>query len=98
MSGSTTSSADLDVRRRRVLFRAWHRGTREMDLILGRFADERLVALSADDLADFEELIEVLDHDLYGWLTGAAQAPAAYDTAVFRALQSFHTHTAPLHA
>src|SRR3712207_8529437 len=41
MSGSTRTSADLDVRRRKVLFRAWHRGIREMDLIMGRFADAR---------------------------------------------------------
>jgi len=98
MSGSTRSSADLDMRRRRVLFRAWHRGLREMDLILGRFADERLPSMTDDDLADFEQLIEVPDRDLFGWLIGDAEAPANYDTPVFRALKTFHTHAAPLHA
>ena len=47
MSGSTRSSADLDVRRRRNLFRAWHRGIREMDLIMGRFADAEIDQLAA---------------------------------------------------
>ncbi len=98
MSGSTQSSADLDLRRRRVLFRAWHRGLREMDLILGRFADARLASMPEGDLADFEQLIEVPDRDLYGWLTGEAEAPANYDTAVFRDLRAFHNPTAPLHA
>ena len=46
MSGSTRTSADLDVRRRRILFRAWHRGMREMDLIMGRFADAEIGTLS----------------------------------------------------
>lgn len=98
MSGSTQSSADLDLRRRRVLFRAWHRGLREMDLILGRFADARLGSMPDRDLDAFEQLIEVPDRDLYGWLTGEAETPANYDTAVFQALKSFHTHMAPLHA
>ncbi len=98
MSGSTQSSADLDLRRRRVLFRAWHRGLREMDLIMGRFADARLASMEETELADFEQLIEVPDRDLYGWLTGEAEAPANYDTAVFRDLRAFHNPTAPLHA
>ena len=98
MSGSTRSSADLDVRRRRNLFRAWHRGIREMDLIMGRFADAEIAAMREDDLAAFERLIEVPDRDLYLWLTGEAETPPNYDTPVFRRLKSFHTHDAPIHS
>jgi antitoxin CptB len=98
MSGSTRTSADLDVRRRRILFRAWHRGTREMDLIMGRFADAEIAALGDAELADFELLIEVPDPDLFAWLSGAAAVPANYDTAAFRRLQRFHSHAGPLHA
>jgi antitoxin CptB len=98
MSGSTRSSADLDVRRRRNLFRAWHRGIREMDLIMGRFADAEIAAMREDDLAAFERLIEVPDRDLYLWLTGEAETPSNYDTPVFRRLKSFHTHDAPIHS
>ena len=97
MSGSTRSSADLDVRRRRNLFRAWHRGIREMDLIMGRFADAEIGTLSEDDLDEFERLIEVPDRDLYRWITGEDEVPANYDTPLFRCLRTFHTHAAPIH-
>ena len=50
MTGSTRSSSGLDDRRKRLLFRCWHRGTREMDLILGRFADAEIATLSDDEL------------------------------------------------
>ncbi len=60
MTGSTRSSEGLDVRRRKLLFRAWHRGTREMDLILGRFADAAIADLSEAEIDDFERLLDVL--------------------------------------
>jgi antitoxin CptB len=98
MSGSTCSSADLDVRRRRTLYRAWHRGIREMDLIMGRFADAEIGTMSDADLAEFELLIEVPDRELFHWITGEAETPQNYDTPVFRRLKSFHSHTAPIHS
>ncbi len=98
MTGLSRTSADLDPRRRRVLFRSWHRGIREMDLIMGRFAEANLKEMSEAALDDFEQLIEVPDHDLFSWLSGAETVPANYDTAVFQALKSFHTHTAPIHS
>ncbi len=97
MTGLTRTSADLDPRRRRVLFRAWHRGIREMDLIMGRFAEANLKEMSDADLDDFEQLIEVPDHDLFSWLSGSATVPANYDTAIYQQLKSFHTHDAPIH-
>jgi antitoxin CptB len=97
MSGSTRTSADLDVRRRRILFRAWHRGTREMDLLMGRFADAAIATLGEAELADFELLIEVPDHDLFAWLSGTAAVPVNYDTVVYRRLQRFHNHGGPIH-
>lgn len=98
MTGSTRTSADLDVRRRCVLFRSWHRGLREMDLLMGRFADAEIGSMSDEDLGVFENLIEVPDGDLFRWLTGEAEAPSNYDTPVFRRLKAFHTHDAALHA
>ena len=97
MGESTRTSADLDVRRRRILFRAWHRGIREMDILMGRFADAEIGTMGEDDLEDFERLVEVPDPDLFGWLTGGDAAPSNYDTAVFRRLKAFHTHAAPIH-
>lgn len=97
MSGSTRTSADLDPRRRKILFRSWHRGMREMDLIMGRFADAEIAALSEEELDEFERLIEVIDRDLLSWITGEAVVPENYDTALFRKLKAFHRHDKPIH-
>ena len=97
MSGSTRSSADLDPRRSKILFRSWHRGMREMDLIMGRFADAQIGTLSEAELDEFERLIEVLDRDLLSWVTGEAEVPENYDSEVFRRLKAFHQHDKPIH-
>lgn len=97
MSGSTRSSADLDPRRRKILFRAWHRGMREMDLIMGRFADDAIAGFDDAELDEFERLIEVLDRDLLSWVTGEAAVPENYDTDLFRKLKAFHHHDKPIH-
>ena len=97
MTGSTRTSADLDFRRRRVLFRSWHRGLREMDLLMGRFADAEIGTMSDDDLLAFEGLIEVPDADLFRWITGELATPSNHDSPVLRRLKAFHTHDAALH-
>jgi antitoxin CptB len=96
MTGTSRSSADLDPRRRKVLFRAWHRGMREMDLLMGGFADAEIGTMSEADLDDFELLIEVPDRDVFAWLTDERETPSNYDTAVFRRLKAFHTHQGPI--
>jgi antitoxin CptB len=93
---STLSSAELDPRRRRVLFQAWHRGMREMDILLGRFADSELPTLPEDQLGQLETLMEVPDRDVLMWLTGEAELPGEFDTALFRRLKAFHTHDGPI--
>jgi len=90
MTGISRSSEGLDGRRRRLLYRSWHRGLREMDLIMGRFADAVIGDLSAAELDDFEALSEVSDPDLYAWIAGDQAVPAPYDTALFRRLRAFH--------
>ncbi len=84
------SSEGLDVRRRKLLFRAWRRGVREMDLIVGRFADAFIDKFDEPALDDFEHLIEAPNAALYGWVTGAQHVPENYDTAVLRQLIGFH--------
>lgn len=96
MTGTVRTSADLDVRRRRILFRSWHRGMREMDLLMGQFADATISELSDAELDDYELLIEAPDRDIFRWLTGEADTPSNYDTPVFRRLKAFHQHTAPI--
>ena len=95
MSVSRTSEG-LDVRRRRILFRAWHRGTREMDLTMGRFADAELRDLPEADLDDLEILLDLPDRDVFSWLTGELALPQEFDTPVFRKVRAFHTHDGPI--
>jgi antitoxin CptB len=90
MSGTARSSEGLDARRRQLLFRAWHRGLREVDLIMGRFADMALATLSEQELGDFEQLVEVPDRDLLAWVVGEVKVPVAYDTPLFRRLREFN--------
>ena len=89
MTGTTRSSGGLDDRRKRLLFRCWHRGTREMDLILGRFADAEISALGDDELVELERLIEVPDPDLYAALIGDTPLDPVYETALFARIKSF---------
>jgi antitoxin CptB len=89
MSGTTRSSEGLDQRRRKLLFRSWHRGTREMDLIMGRFADATIEQLTEKEIGEFERLIGAPDPDLLAWITGEADVPPDYDTALFRRLRDF---------
>jgi antitoxin CptB len=88
MTGSTRSSDGLDDRRKRLLFRCWHRGTREMDLILGRFADAEIAHLGDDELGQLELLIEVPDPDLYAALTGDKPLAPEYAGALFERIKS----------
>src|SRR4051794_14421355 len=89
MTGTTRSSDGLDDRRKRLLFRCWHRGTREMDLILGPFADAAISQLSDADLGELEQLIELPDPDLYAALTGDAVVAPEYAGALFQRIKAF---------
>ena len=90
MSGTTLSSDGLDLRRRRLLYRAWHRGTREMDLVMGRFMDSAIAEFSESELEEVERWIDVPDPQLYAWVTGEQAAPAEFDTGLFRRWRAFH--------
>ena len=89
MTGTARSSEGLDVRRRKILFRAWHRGIREMDLVMGRFADASIDQLSDTELTEFEALMDLPDPQLLAWITGEAEVPPAHDGPLFRRLCAF---------
>jgi antitoxin CptB len=89
MTGTERSSEGLDPRRRKLLFRSWHRGIREMDLIMGRFADATIADLSDDELSHYERLMDVPDPQLFAWITGDEPVPQEQDTALFRRLRAF---------
>jgi antitoxin CptB len=90
MTGSTRSSDGLDARRRRLLFRSWHRGTREADLIMGRFADVHIQGFNEAELDQYEHLLDALETDLLSWMTGLSAVPAEHDTPMFRRVRDFH--------
>lgn len=89
MSGTTRSSAELDYRRRKILFRSWHRGMREVDLILGSFVDAEIARLDEAELALYEALMAESDADILKWVTGAEPVPAAHDTPVFARILAY---------
>ncbi len=78
-----------EARINRARFRAWRRGFREADLILGPYADRHAAAMSEADLAAFEAVLEQPDHDLYAWILGTADTPSAFDHAVMASLRRF---------
>ncbi len=87
--GKRTGEADL-TRRKRIAFRAWHRGIRETDLILGRFADANIGHFSDDDMTAFETLLDCPDRDLLAWVTGAEDVPAGATAPMLRRIIAFH--------
>lgn len=80
---------DLDKRRKKLAFRSWHRGTREMDLLVGGFADAYLADFGPAELDHFEELLRQSDLDLYAWLAGRSSPPPALDTPVMNLFMNF---------
>jgi len=79
----------LAHRRKKAYFVSWHRGTREMDLLVGGFAEAYLDRLTSAQLDRYEALLQCPDDDLYAWITGRATPPAAFDTDILRLLCSF---------
>jgi antitoxin CptB len=79
----------MDARRSKLKYRAWHRGFREADLILGPFADAHLDSLADSELDDLEILLGQPDHDLYAWIVGQAEPPAAFDGPVLALIRRF---------
>jgi antitoxin CptB len=89
MTGAARQSP-LEIRRRRILFRSWHRGMRELDLIMGRFAERTINDLTPEELHQFEHLMEVPDRELLAWITGEADVPIVFNTGLFRRLRDFN--------
>lgn len=78
-----------DAERNKLRFRAWRRGFREADLILGPFADRHVPTMNSEELATFETLLDQLDHDLYAWIVGRAPTPPEFDHEIMRKIKDF---------
>ncbi|GGB62200.1 hypothetical protein GCM10011316_37700 [Roseibium aquae] len=95
-SGSSIAEPTTDeVRRKKILFRCWHRGMKEMDLLLGGFAKAHIAALSEDELAELEHLLTAHDQDLYAWMTGRRPLPAEWDGPLYRRIIAYHEANIP---
>lgn len=79
----------LDERRRKLKFRAWRRGFREMDLLMGSFADAHLAGMSEDDLSEFERLLSTPDWEVYAWLIGQKNVPPNFQSELLTRMMTF---------
>jgi antitoxin CptB len=84
----------MDDRRKKLKFRAWRRGFREIDLILGGFADARLADLDEAGVDALEALLDQPDQDVYEWITEAAPAPREHDTPTLALIRAFRSDMA----
>ncbi|HEY0234672.1 MAG TPA: succinate dehydrogenase assembly factor 2 [Afipia sp.] len=96
MSGSSRSSDGLDPRRKRLLFRCWHRGTREMDMLLGGFADLHIATIDDAELGELERLIELPDPDLYAAFCEKEPLPPEFADGIFLRIKAFGTSGQPV--
>lgn len=88
-AGEPNAIDAADARRRRLRYRAWHRGTKEMDLVLGPYADAHVGALDADELGRLEDLMEQPDTELLKWVIGQEEPPTGIDRELLGRLIAF---------
>lgn len=69
-------SENIEIRRKRLLFRSKHRGTKEMDILIGGYYEENMESFSSEELTEFEAVLEYPDDNLYAWALGRASVPA----------------------
>lgn len=81
-SNARLANRELDPHRKKLLFRSWHRGMKEMDLILGNFAEREIGSLTADEIGQYERLLEISDTVLMPWLTGGEPVPGDIDLPI----------------
>lgn len=85
----SSSHEPLDLLRKKLRFRAWHRGTREADLIMGSFADRFLDQFDIDMLGKFEALLDAPDLDVYDWIVRGGAVPEIYNNDILEMLREF---------
>ena len=81
--------ADLDFRRKRLLYRSVYRGNKENDILLGQFARAHIAEFGAAELDQYERLLAASDNEIFDWVTGQAEVPSEADSPVLRRLKAF---------
>ncbi|MBX9943814.1 MAG: succinate dehydrogenase assembly factor 2 [Reyranella sp.] len=86
---STTGAADIETRRKRLLYRSIYRGNKENDILLGQFARAHITAFGPAELDQYERLLDAGDNDIFDWVSGKAEIPPEADTPVLRLFLAF---------
>jgi len=89
MTVNDPSNHGIEKRRKRLRYRSWHRGMKEVDLIIGRFADANLDTFSDQQLDQFERILDQSDPDLFAWVSGRQPLPAKLDDNVMKLIMNF---------
>ncbi len=80
---------EIEARRKRLYFRCRHRGTKELDLLLGGFAERHLAKMTDEQIGCMEALLECTDHEIYAWIVGKQDVPSDHDHDVMALLRNF---------
>jgi antitoxin CptB len=83
------NEADLETRRKRLLYRSVYRGNKENDILLGQFARAHIQSFDSQELDQYGRLLEASDNDIFDWVSGQADVPPEADTPVLRKLMAF---------
>jgi antitoxin CptB len=81
---------NISINRKRLIFRSWHRGTREIDLLLGKFADAHLPDFTENQIALYDRFLNNSDPDIYNWISRAEPVPPSEDSEVVQLLLAFY--------
>jgi len=84
-----TVSDPIEVRRKRLMFRSAYRGMKELDLVVGAFAEAHVADFDSDSLREFEAILDIPDSDLLDWLTLKSKVPAEMNSSVMQTLMNF---------
>jgi antitoxin CptB len=93
MAPQKDAGEDIAIRRKRLRYRAWHRGTREMDLVLGPFADAHFEQFGSAELDRIETLMDEEDTDLLKWVMGQEPIPQDADAELIARLIEYRLNT-----
>ena len=94
MISSVPALDPLETTRKRLLWRALHRGIKEMDILVGGYAQRHVGAMTEDELVQFAELLELPDQDLLRWATFVEPPPADMQSAMLQAILAFKPEVA----
>jgi len=87
-----SGEADIETRRKRLLYRSIYRGNKENDILLGQFARAHIASFGAAELDQYERLLDTGDNDIFDWVSAKADVPPEADTPVLRMLMAFRVN------